>query len=475
MEHEYNFNLCYCLVEYAREDENLMKELTPFFLQLSKENAIFFKKNSKKHDMIVQKVDQIWKQMIINRVEIEIMLLTVSLLDVLMEIYSIPFPNDSESRCIERFNQSSERFIKTFGDSRLLRIESFAKPLRTKQGKVYQFLNEYAKKTSECFQEPILSYLRREVELLSEGNRFISIENPNEVLMDVKRSFNLKVKDESLMTLSNNEVLEILAAMAFSCSIEPLKNGSMPTLSDKKWGELLNFTQENLLIFAMEYLAAKTHEKNRNLLFKLSDTTDLITLRQLETELNEMKKRLKNEKQQQKELTKTLNVLKAEQSKAILQAVAEKEKNLIEANRVISKQAQENEALKSELEKYKALVEVLQTQLIEQAEVNHLDEAFTLSEEALSHLNQPSILFVGGHPNTVHRLKTLLPLAKFFEIDKNYDAQFSKTIRQVFIFGDYVNHGMVYQVSKFISAPKRVLFGSNVDQLLNQCLTILRS
>lgn len=69
--------------------------------------------------------------------------------------------------------------------------------------------------------------------------------------------------------------------------------------------------------------------------------------------------------------------------------------------------------------------------------------------------------------------KTILPACKFFEVDKTYDVHFSKTIEQVFIFADYVNHGMVYHLNRFLSAPKRVLTGNNVEFLLKQCLELV--
>lgn len=472
LEQEYYFNLVYCLVEYAKENEQLRNDLIPFYIKHSKDVNAIFKRNVKTPDSLMKKIQQICLAFAFQQLEVSEVLFNLSIYDVFMEIYSFPLEGELVENFIDFYNEASCNFFKMFGANRLFKIKIFAEPLRTKQGKVFQFLTEYAKRVSTILEEPVISYLKRELSSLSDGKRYISIENQNEVLWDVKNGLNMGTENDLVNTLSYNEVLEIMAMMAFSCSIEPFKDGTMPALSDEQWEKLLTFAKNQLLVYAMEYLIAKTHEKNRQLLFKLSDTTDLVALRQLESDLNDTKKKLRQEKDQRTELERSVKKLKQEQSQIISKEVAKQEKCLIEANQLISKQAQEIDELRLELEKYKLFADVLNSQLSQVHPIDESNDSF-LSEEVLILTNQSSVLFVGGHPKLVSRLKGLLPNAKFFEIDKNYDVQFCQSIEQIFILGDYVNHGMVYRVSKYIDAPKRVLFGSNVNQLIQQCADII--
>ena len=100
---------------------------------------------------------------------------------------------------------------------------------------------------------------------------------------------------------------------------------------------------------------------------------------------------------------------------------------------------QENRRLQKELEEMKEALELAKQQLEECEEVSALMSSDSLEpwedQQArwIEQLNRPEILIVGCHPRTIHRLKPMLPNAKYYELDTNVQDYYLKGVEHIFV------------------------------------------
>lgn len=487
---EYRFNLCYCLVEYSRENIELFRELKGFFMNYNKKITQEMKNRQRGKKIVLNGVQNLIlaynNQKKFGMQECTEMVLA----DYLAESFSIPYPESFKEEYFEIFNEVSLDIIQSFGNGSILNFYTLPESIRKKKGKTYQFFQECYQRYSNYLNQPLSKYLNTQLKRLLDLSENEEENNDRGLVASMVLFGIIPPSCYRETCLSMSEIFEILAAVTLNYGIptsvmeETTQRSRADNLvtwgvdengdiTEKAWKELFHVYDKDMIPYALEYLLAKAHNDNRDLFFKLTDTSDLISLKSLETEIKQQHESLKDERQKNKRLEKQLSTIQTQQQQKIKEATVKVQKELIETNQKLTKKTNEVEQLASELEQCKELIKLLQTQLSEQTPQSEEEVTLTLSDEKKSLLNQPSILFLGGHPTTIHRLKRVLPSCKFFEVDKTYDSQFLKNVKQVFIFVNYVNHGMVYQINKELSVPKRVLIGTNINQILKQCLDCL--
>lgn len=140
----------------------------------------------------------------------------------------------------------------------------------------------------------------------------------------------------------------------------------------------------------------------------------------------------------------------------------------------MKQEIKELKGIRKELEQLRFENKVLK-QLQEQEHrqsLNGKTEEPSLSE-MIAYLKHKNILLVGGHVNFQNKLTELLPNIKMFDVSENNGKILKNlnTCDAIFLYTDYLNHGLYYRVMSEISNKDKIFY---LDSHVNMSLTIKR-
>ncbi|HAQ2863726.1 TPA: hypothetical protein IXK85_002614, partial [Enterococcus faecium] len=150
-------------------------------------------------------------------------------------------------------------------------------------------------------------------------------------------------------------------------------------------------------------------------------------------------------------------------------SIASKENGRLES--LVKSAKKEEELLKQEIKELKGIRKELEQlrfenkvlkQLQEQEHrqsLNGKTEEPSLSE-MIAYLKHKNILLVGGHVNFQNKLTELLPNIKMFDVSENNGKILKNlnTCDAIFLYTDYLNHGLYYRVMSEISNKDKIFY-----------------
>ncbi len=142
--------------------------------------------------------------------------------------------------------------------------------------------------------------------------------------------------------------------------------------------------------------------------------------------------------------------------------------------KLLKQEIKELKGIRKEIEQLRFENKVLK-QLQEQEHrqsLNGKTEEPSLSE-MIAYLKHKNILLVGGHVNFQNKLTEILPNIKMFDISENNGKILKNlnTCDAIFLYTDYLNHGLYYRVMGEISNKDKIFY---LDNHVNMGLTIKR-
>lgn len=219
----------------------------------------------------------------------------------------------------------------------------------------------------------------------------------------------------------------------------------------------------------IQALTVKLIEDNRKQFFDSIQVKEVALARQLEKENKSLAKELMGAKKDHKKMVREVNQLELKTKKTVKEAVATERALSLTLERRVNRLQTENEALKEQLEQMKRQLETLQS---EKEEAQEMIEELMANDEAcldeqLAIFNHPSVLFVGGFPSVMERLRGMLPSCKYFECGESVNDDFFTGVQRIYLMKRYVNHGMMNQVIKNVpQAPIYEVPYSNLKRIV---------
>lgn len=215
-----------------------------------------------------------------------------------------------------------------------------------------------------------------------------------------------------------------------------------------------DYVDEIFLEAILDYICAKSSTMDHQYFFKNQGFSDHQMTQALQMEIDQRDRVIE-------QLTKRNSEFEAEKLKLKDQHFKKMEQQAKVHKEELASNNQEKRRLQKELEEAHSENELLKQQLEECEELTALmnsdfDEPFeTRQARFIEQLNRPEILIVGCHPRTIHRLKPLLPNAKYYELDTNVQDYYLRGVEHVCVCLHQVNHPMMFKLERCCPDAKR--------------------
>lgn len=244
------------------------------------------------------------------------------------------------------------------------------------------------------------------------------------------------------------------------------------SLTNHLTSPLRNFLDETLHGLIAPYFLTKYYEDSRDKLFEFYQSSDTVSLKQTEQKISDLESDFQDAKMEVSALKQLL--LRANQE---LESRLKKETKQLKE--VAVKEAQQAQKLQAELEKANRTIK----QLTEQKESLQTGLDLAMSQiqtnETLEMLDpvylDKTVLFVGGSPNLVKKMKKRWPDCRYYELAETVSPEFLRGSRYIFVLVEMVNHPMVREARlaspqakvSIVDATNLDRIGSTVRQLMS--------
>ena len=216
---EYRFNLCYCLVEYSRENIELFRELKGFFMNYNKKITQEMKNRQRGKKIVLNGVQNLIlaynNQKKFGMQECTEMVLA----DYLAESFSIPYPESFKEEYFEIFNEVSLDIIQSFRNGSILNFYTLSESIRKKKGKTYQFFQECYQRYSNYLNQPLSKYLNTQLKRLLDLSENEEENNDRGLVASMVLFGIIPPSCYRETCLSMSEIFEILAAVTLNYGI----------------------------------------------------------------------------------------------------------------------------------------------------------------------------------------------------------------------------------------------------------------
>ena len=204
-------------------------------------------------------------------------------------------------------------------------------------------------------------------------------------------------------------------------------------------------------------------KENREFFLQSYTLKDQMISKQLEKEVDLLKRDLKSLKEVNKSLKRTINKQKLVQEKAHKRQLKNLQTMLITTTR-------EKERLQQEIVRLKNKCEQLEFTLKNEDEQQDVNHEIILSEVIdVNKINKAEIMIVGGARQTIQKLKRVLPNCKYFEVDKKYNDQYFNGVKLAILLTNILNHGMTKKLDKHCpQVIKKSVSATNVELIIKE-------
>lgn len=235
----------------------------------------------------------------------------------------------------------------------------------------------------------------------------------------------------------------------------------LPISELEAFEELLN---ELLPYFVM----SQVMKENREFFFRSYTLKDQMISKQLEKEVELLKRDLKSVKETNKLLKLSLSEEKLNQEKMYKLQLKQLRSNLMTT-------MHEKERLEKELENLKERCAQLESIIKEPSEAEEQVYEMTLEQSVdVSEINKAEIMIVGGATPTIQKLKRILPNCKYFEVDKKYNDQYFQGVKFAILLTNILNHSMTKKLDKHCpKAKKKSVTVTNVDLIIEEIVKFI--
>lgn len=211
------------------------------------------------------------------------------------------------------------------------------------------------------------------------------------------------------------------------------------------------------------FVMSQVMKENREFFFRSYTLKDQMISKQLEKEVELLKRDLKSVKETNKLLKLSLSEEKLNQEKMYKLQLKQLRSTLMTT-------MHEKERLEKELENLKERCAQLESIIKEPSEAEEQVYEMTLEQSVdVSEINKAEIMIVGGATPTIQKLKRILPNCKYFEVDKKYNDQYFQGVKFAILLTNILNHSMTKKLDKHCpKAKKKSVTVTNVDLIIEE-------
>lgn len=445
---EYQLKFAYCLFEEAEHDQDIFNVL---FDILYKQYPLLYKelkKNYSRHNLLPDM--DLEKLMSQKDQSNQDYLIYLSVFDFFIQKLEVKI---SEGEQYYQLKQRCDKLQHT-----ILEFEEES----------YQYLKQNLTQPSSISFKQIKNFCRSYSDYL--GQSIIDVLNSKLILFNQnKKSQWLHelglMNQEFSHRLTASDVYQLIALLLCtdeddSCDedVEIIKVGDyvLPVPIFEAFEESLN---ELLPYFVMSQLI----KENREFFLQSYTLKDQMISKQLEKEVDLLKRDLKSLKEVNKSLKRTINKQKLVQEKAHKRQLKNLQTMLITTTR-------EKERLQQEIVRLKNKCEQLEFTLKNEDEQQDVNHEIILSEVIdVNKINKAEIMIVGGATQTIQKLKRVLPNCKYFEVDKKYNDQYFNGVKLAILLTNILNHGMTKKLDKHCpQVIKKSVSATNVELIIKE-------
>ena len=439
LEQEQTSRIAYALLHYAAKDEALNEEFKQLFRKEFPEIETYCSRLKEGHQLTVRETLHLTRQI----VKIEENVCPVSLVnayavvDYFVSMYEFSYDYETDQTelldvlaCLQRtirlllleyspkgYNTTIERV----DDRNLKRLKVETKPyIQAYEAKLGLDLVKYCRKLALEYKD----------ESLKTGYQVAIYRQFGQDVRSLMRAYP--------MTLADIEQLVYVLLETARTEQKLIKH---PEVSD-----FCDYLEDRFVPAIVAYTHAKAFAMDRQFFFKTQGFSDAQMLQSLQKEIKQSNQKILELSQTVEGFEEEKMKLKESYSKQLAQQLKASNEELALVN-------QEKRKMQKELEELKEALELTKQQLSETEELNLLSTSTEESWEEkqarwIEQLNRPEILIVGCHPRTIHRLKTLLPNVKYYELDTNIQDHYLKGVEHIFICLHQVNHAMTFKLDR---------------------------
>ncbi len=445
---EYQLKFAYCLFEEAEHDQDIFNVL---FDILYKQYPLIYKelkKNYSRHHLLP---DMDLEKLIIREDQInQDYLIYLSVFDFFIQKLEIKISEGEQYHQLKQYCDKLQHTILEFEE------ES------------YQYLKQNLTQPSSIPFKQIKNFCRSYSEYL--GQNIIDVLNSKLILFNQdKKSHWLHelglMNQEFSYRLTASDVYQLIALLLCTdeddfCDeeVEQIKMGDF--IIPISVFEAFEHSLDEVLPY---FVMGKMVKENREFFMQSYTLKDQVVSKQLEKEVNSLKRDLKSLKEVNKNLKGTISKQKSLHEKAYKSQLKEMQSTLIETTR-------EKERMEKELVSLKNKVEQLELSLSQEVEEpNHTSEIIIDEQVDVSLINKAEIMIVGGATPTIQKLKRILPNCKYFEVDKKYNDQYFKGVKLAILLTNILNHGMTKKLDKHCpQIVKKSVSATNVELIIKE-------
>ena len=451
LEQDQTARIAYALVSYATEKEELKLELEQL---VKKEFPVlhdYFKELEAGHQLCVREIIHLTRLLI--KVEecgnMRLIMNALSVIEQFIAIYQLEYDYENHQQelldilaYIQRANQLFLTDYSPKGFNCMVgRVED--KFLKRAKQEIRPYIQAYEKRIGmdlvQYYRKLILTTDYKENPLLDHSRACIF----RHFGQDIQRL----ILNYPLTKVDLEQLLYVLLLREQRIQVESELSQLPPMVELPEVEVFCDYVDEIFLEAVLDYICAKAFTMNHQYFFKNQGFSDPLMAQALQKEVDQRDRVIEQLKQRSDEFESQKVKLKEEYSKESDQQAKVHKKEMALVN-------QENRRLQKELEEMKEALELAKQQLEECEEVSALMSSDSLEpwedQQArwIEQLNRPEILIVGCHPRTIHRLKPMLPNAKYYELDTNVQDYYLKGVEHIFVCLHQVNHSMMFKLDR---------------------------
>lgn len=456
LKEEYKLKCAYCLFEASNEDLTIFNVL---FEELYKQYGALYKELKKRYGRSKSISDEGLVTFLKDKKSVSrIHLIELSVLDFFLEKLEVSYQETNLFKQLKGTYEGVQRKVLDFElEVDELNYQYFKHQLTKPNSMIFKRIKHFCRSYSDYLGQNLVDFLNDKLEAFYQ-------EETLSPLIQWMKELGL-IEQHTVYRVTTADVYQLVALLLCTddenlteeegASIE-IGNLVLPISELEAFEQLLN---ELLPYFVMHQVM----KENREFFFQAYTLTDRMISKQLEKEVDLLKRDLKSVKEINKSLKLSLSKEKSTQEKTY-------KVQLKELQFTLMTMMHENKRLEKELENIKEKYEHLESTLKGQSETEEQVYEMTLEESVdVSEINKAEIMIVGGATPTIQKLKRILPNCKYFEVDKKYNDQYFQGVKFAILLTNILNHSMTKKLDKHCpQVRKKSVTVTNVDLIIKE-------
>ena len=438
LEQEQTSRVAYALLHYAKKDESLAEELKQLFKKEFSEIDQYCSELKEGHALTGPEALHLSRQVIKFEEEGSVVSLVsaYALVDCFVDIYGLSYDYETEQEeLLDRlaFLQRAIKVLLIEHSQRGYNASAEKVDDRSLKG-IKAKIKPYVQAYEEKIGMDLVKYCREligRLEYFAIGRQSIICRQFGQDVRSLMKTYPMQISD------IDHLIYTLLGAVARESGIH----------QDPTCEQFCDYLDKHFLESVLTYTHAKAFVMDRQFFFKTQGFSDAQMLQSLQNEVKQSQQKIE-------ELSRVVAGFEDEKAKLKESYLKQMSQQSKAANEELVLANQENRKLQKEIEELKAALELANEQLMEADELSDMKANDSLesweSKQArwMEKLNNPEILIVGCHPRTIHRLKPMLPNAKYYELDTNIQDHYLVGVKHIFICLHQVNHAMTFKLDR---------------------------